>query len=158
MPNSKLQSARNKEGKVCAIPLESGHYAFCRALAFPLVEFYDVLSEKILNIEQLKNRPILFRVWVMKYALTERRWKTIGRLPLNESDKITPWFCKQDPDGSIYLTQDGAEEKPASLEDCATLEYAAVWDPEHVEDRLRDHFSGKSNKWVESLRPKDLTQ
>ena len=28
---------------------------------------------------------------------------------------------------------------------------AAVWDPQHVEDRLRDHFAGLPNKWVQSL-------
>lgn len=27
-----------------------------------------------------------------------------------------------------------------------------VWSPEHVEDRLRDHFAGRPNKWEESLR------
>jgi len=34
------------------------------------------------------------------------------------------------------------------------LEAAAVWEPEHIEDRLRDHFDGKPNKWLESLRIK----
>lgn len=45
-------------------------------------------------------------------------------------------------------------ENPATPEECAVLERAAVWDPGHVEDRLRDHFAGQSNKWVESLRLK----
>ena len=30
----------------------------------------------------------------------------------------------------------------------------AVWEPAHVEDRLRDHYAGAPNKWVESLRPR----
>lgn len=43
-------------------------------------------------------------------------------------------------------------EEPASRQELEGLEVAAVWDPEHVEDRLRDHFSGRPNKWVESIR------
>jgi len=35
------------------------------------------------------------------------------------------------------------------------LERAAVWGPSHVEDRLRDHYAGRKNKWVESLRIKE---
>ncbi|WP_448115483.1 hypothetical protein [Mesorhizobium amorphae] len=31
------------------------------------------------------------------------------------------------------------------------LECAAVWDPEHVVDRLRDPADGRPNKWVERL-------
>jgi hypothetical protein len=27
-----------------------------------------------------------------------------------------------------------------------------VWAAEHVEDRLRDHYAGRPNQWVESLR------
>ena len=44
-------------------------------------------------------------------------------------------------------------ERLAIAEECVGLERAAVWEPEHVEDRLRDHFAGRSNRWVESLKP-----
>jgi hypothetical protein len=39
-------------------------------------------------------------------------------------------------------------------EDCVGLERAAVWEPEHIEDRLRDHFNGIKNIWEESLKIK----
>jgi hypothetical protein len=42
---------------------------------------------------------------------------------------------------SIYWTAATGErgDDPAQLEDLVDLEVAAVWDPEHVEDRLQDH-------------------
>ena len=43
---------------------------------------------------------------------------------------------------------------PATYEEIKNLECAAVWEPEHVEDRLRDYFSGVPNVWVEDLKPK----
>jgi hypothetical protein len=27
-----------------------------------------------------------------------------------------------------------------------------VWEPEHVEERIRDHYAGRANRWAESLR------
>jgi hypothetical protein len=41
----------------------------------------------------------------------------------------------------------------ASYGECTSLERAAVWDTEHIEDRLEDYFNGRENKWVESLKP-----
>jgi len=51
----------------------------------------------------------------------------------------------------IYLA---GHIRQASRAECEGLERCAVWEPEHVEDRLRDHFAGKPNVWVESLRLK----
>ncbi len=69
-------------------------------------------------------------------------------------------FCKQDiVSGKLYIYQEVPElaplyERPATTGECIGLEAAAVWEAEHVEDRLRDHFAGQLNKWVEQLRAK----
>jgi hypothetical protein len=44
--------------------------------------------------------------------------------------------------------------KPAKKVDCIGLERAAVWEAGHVEERIVDHFAGRTNKWVEDMRIK----
>ena len=140
------------EGVVVAIPLGNGWFGLGRALTFPIIEFYDFQSKEIPKLSELSDKPVAFRVWVMRSALTGRRWKRLGRLPLKPTEAGKRWFFKQHPDGSLFRTRDGDEEIPASWEGVSELERAAVWSPHHIEDRLRDHFSGRANKWVESLR------
>jgi len=96
----------------------------------------------------------------MNHAVTSGRWPVIGAVPLSDDERRRPErFFKQDPLNSnltIYWEDPESGEPheiPALLEEAENLECAAVWDPEHVEDRLRDHFAGRPNKWVESLRP-----
>jgi hypothetical protein len=68
-----------------------------------------------------------------------------------------PFFKRDSISGklSIYTERGGKSfEKDATLEECKQLECAAVWSANHIIDRLNDHFSGKPNKWVESMKPK----
>ncbi|MGK9337961.1 hypothetical protein KXR65_18390, partial [Sinorhizobium meliloti] len=69
-------------------------------------------------------------------------------------------------DGAVFFKQDRISGKltaydaianaevQLSFEEADRLERAAVWSPEHVEDRLRDHLNGVSNKWWASMRPR----
>jgi hypothetical protein len=78
-------------------------------------------------------------------------------LPPRDGESPNSRFFKQDPisgELSIYWEEwrDGSwHEEPATLDECAELERAAVWDPVHVEGRLRDHFAGTPNTWAASL-------
>ena len=40
----------------------------------------------------------------------------------------------------------------ATKEECIGLEYWAVWQPEKIEERLNDHFSGRKNSYVERMK------
>jgi hypothetical protein len=42
-------------------------------------------------------------------------------------------------------------EIPTDLAGIEGLEKAAIWAPEHVEDRIADHFAARPNKWLKSL-------
>ena len=140
-------------GNIVSIDLGDGSRSFARVLKQPLLAFYDLKAEADLEPEVVVATEVLFKIWVVKYALSSGRWKTIGCLPLEREISEPPTFFKQDPvDKSLSLYVEG-EEHPASLADCVGLERAAVWDPEQVEDRLRDHFAGRPNCWVESLKP-----
>jgi hypothetical protein len=153
--SSKKRAIRRKVGDVLRIPLGSGEYGFGRVLRSVLYAFYDAKSPPDLSIDEIIGRPILFKVCVMDYAVKKGVWEVIGNAPLTEDLLIEPWFFKKDPISRVLtLYRDStAEEIPANRSECEKLECAAVWDPEHVADRLRDHFAGRPNKWVLSMRP-----
>ena len=44
-------------------------------------------------------------------------------------------------------------EWPASPSEIEGLECAAMWEPHHVEERLRDHFAGIPNATCLALKP-----
>lgn len=96
----------------------------------------------------------------MDYAFRRRGcWELLDVVPVSDSERTTAQLrAKKDPISglvSIYWTDPVSGrfgETPASLQECENLEPAAAWDPGHVEDRLRDHFDGRPNEWVESLR------
>jgi hypothetical protein len=141
-------------GDFVKIKLDECHHAYARVLEKALFAFYDAFTDKGLSLEEIKARPILFKIWVMNVAVTSGRWEIIGNAPLEKNLLEQPYFFKKDPlsPKSLSIYHEG-NERPATLEECKNLECAAVWDAEHVEDRLRDHYAGKSNKWVESMRP-----
>lgn len=139
-------------GDVLKIDLGNGSFAFARVLDFPLVLFYGIFAEKMLPLDQIVASKELFKIWVMKKAFLSRGWEVTGNSPLGVSLLESPVFFKIDPVSKKFsLYQDGAEV-PACRQQCEGLERAAVWDPMHVEDRLRDYFNGVPNKWVESLK------
>lgn len=146
--------ARRNVGDVLEIDLGDGTFSFGRVLPEPIVAFYDSRSDTTPEIEEILSAKVLFKIWVMSHAITSGRWKIIGSLPLEENLKVDPSFFKQDPiDGSLSVYRLD-EETPATRQECEGLERAAVWIPEHVEDRLRDFYAGVPNRWVESLKLK----
>jgi hypothetical protein len=147
---------RRRVGDVVAIPLGSGRFGFGWVLEEPLIAFFDSEgSGSHLDVEQIARRPIAFRIWVMNHAVTSGRWPVMGHVDVNPESHEPPCFFKQDPlSGRLTITRDGSTETAASPEQCTGLERAAVWEPDHVEDRLRDHFAGVPNRWVESMKPK----
>ncbi len=144
-------------GNIVRIDLGSDRVAFGMVIEFPLVAFFDKVtnSDETIEIEEIGHLPIAFKIWVMKFAIGKNGWKRIGSRPLNEEESESPWFYKFDRIAKKFSIVRGHEEKKATKDECLDLECAAVWDPEHVVSRLNDHFDGKPNKWVESLSAKN---
>ncbi len=141
-------------GAFVKIPLSNTEHGYARILEGSLFAFYDVKTDKDLPLPEVQFKPILFKIWVMRSAVTSGRWKIVGTTPLEENLKVEPHFFKIDPLNkklSIYFHD---KESPATVEECRGLECAAVWSAEHVEDRLRDYYAGQPNKWVESMKIK----
>ena len=149
-----LKRQKWTRGSVVQIPLGDGCYAFAQLLDLPELAFFDLKSDRVIDPAEATRYPVLFRLWVMVYALSKGRWPKIGRAEIPNHLAEPVYRYKQDPidPDQICLTYDGGDGPRVSVEACAGLECAAVWDPDHVEDRLRDHFMGLPNKWALSLR------
>ena len=148
----KSKRIKRKEGDVLVIALEAGSYCFGRVLPSPLIAFYDINTKAVPSIDDIISAPILFKLWVMDYAVKRGRWEVIGSRELDTTLTAPVKFFKEDTISkslSIYYQN---KEIPASREECEGLERAAAWDPEHVEELLRDHYLGVPNIWVESLK------
>jgi len=149
---TRSRRVKRKPGDVLRIDLGEGESGFGRVLP-GTIAFYQAKSPPILSVEEIVNRPILFKIWVMDYAISNGIWPVIGHVPLTKELLVESRFFKRDAiteSLTIYRDSTG-EEIPASKQECEGLECAAVWDPEHVVDRLRDHFAGRPNKWLESV-------
>lgn len=109
-------------------------------------------------VADLEGTQVAFRVYVMDSAFKpSSAWRSVGELPLRDGESPESRFVKQDAITgalSIYWEDSSTgtfHDEPATIDECAGLERAAVWSAEHLEDRLRDHFAGSPNKWSASL-------
>ena len=142
---------RWREGDFVKIAIGDGRTCCGRVLEDPLMAFYDFCGTDISDLAKLLDSKILFKVWVKKLAITNGLWPIIGNVPLSPELREPQLFYKQDAISKELTIYGGGKEVAATREECRVLERAAVWDPEHIVDRLRDHFDGRSNKWVESM-------
>ncbi len=134
-------------GDVLEIQLPDGGSSTCQMLVEPEFAFFSPNDAS----------QLLFRLWVHKTAYNSGRWEKIENsvVPPELGSEI-PRF-KQDPiNGTLSIYQNG-KERPATEEECQELERAAVWEANHVEERIADHLQGKENKWVKSLVLKPAT-
>lgn len=156
------KKARWMPGQFVRIDLGDGSYTLARVLTFPLVAFHGQRYPSAIapDIDEVGRTPVIFTLLVMRHAITSGRWPVIGRRPLSPDLLAPPPFFKQDLiSGKLSIYQEVPElaplyERPATLLEVQGLECCAVWEPEHVEDRLRDHFAGRPCVWVERFKLK----
>jgi hypothetical protein len=123
------------------------------AWTLPELDFalFDLRADTEMPAAEVVTHPIAFRVAVNGTAYLDGRWPRIGKVaPPPDVLAPVPTFIQDPIKGgfSIYLLGD---IRPATRAECVGLECCAVWAPEHVEDRLRDHFAGRPCKWIESM-------
>jgi hypothetical protein len=151
-----MKKPRYSVGGIYEIPLGDSLFAYARALVSPLMAFYDVRAVLTPPIEEIVQAPIIFKIYVMRYAITSGRWQMKGSMPLDDDLKQPVTFFKQDAlRRDLFFLYRDSQDIPAMKEQCVGLERASVWEPEHVEERLRDYFSGRKNYWVEFFRVPD---
>lgn len=141
-------------GALVELDLGDEGVAYARIVSQSELAFYDRLVKgKSSSFETMYGEPIAFVISVMNSAVRSGRWKIVDNKPLEpELAQERRYFMRDVLTGqyAIYYSVTG-DIYPSSAELCANLERAAVWDAEHVEDRLRDHFARRPNVWVTQM-------
>jgi hypothetical protein len=142
-----------EEGTFVRIPLADGTFGYGRVLPDPYLAFYDFRTTgPSADLDEIEAKPVLFTqaVRLFKYD----RWANLGKRKLaGEVTKPVVRFMQDLADYrkcTIY-DSDGMS-RDARPEECVGLERAAVWDPQHIEQRLLDHFEGRPNTFEEQAR------
>lgn len=157
MATAKRKRVKWKAGDILRIDLEDGRYAYAQVAVEPLIIFFEGSFTSDVRNETVPHLPVAFRLWVFHRA--KGLWPVVGHASLTEENAQEPFFYKQDVISgrlSLHHSSFAATNyaRPAILAECEGLECAAVWESDHVVDRLRDHFAGRSNKWADSLKIK----
>jgi Immunity protein 26 len=139
-------------GGILKIPLGDDWHTYGQMTGDAEVAFFDAKTKVELQMSDIVNRPVLFRLGVYNYAITKFIWHKIGKAALSETLKIPQPMFIQDalhPERfQIYLN---GEIRNATREDCIGLEECAVWEPEQVVERINDFYNGVPNKYVRFL-------
>lgn len=119
------------------------------------MSFYNFNTKAPMHdLDDIAARPILFSVLVHKSAL--KKWKVIGKRPLQENlRRGIKRFLQDvaDPTKCTIADEDG-NDRPATPSECIGLERSAIWEDNHVEDRLLDTFNDRPNAMYERLKVK----
>ena len=150
---------RWRAGAVVRKSLDDGHTTG-RLLKKPWAAFYDFRTEEPDDdLERIVDHPALFTVATPTRLLSPGKWgdwEMIGSLPLgDEPSPPREQFMQDKLDPSqIRIIDDQGAIRDATFAEAEGLESAAVWDTVHIDDRLKDHYAGRPNKWLESMKLK----
>lgn len=147
-----MKSKKRKVGDLVKIPLGDGMHTYAHVLQEASFAVYDCRVADELAVEQVVGRPVLFFVAVMDHALKKGRWTIVGHSPLDDRLRRPPTFIQDPLNKNSFSIYENGQIKPSTREQCVGLERMAVWEPEHVEERIRDQYAGHNNKWVELLK------
>ena len=149
------KSQRRVVGAILKVPLGDGTHVYTQTLPEADFAFFFICTSSKLDTKTVISKPVLFRVAVHKSAWTGGRWERIGKEDVSEElMKPVPTFIQDALNPNHYQIYLSGNIRDATKEECIGLECCAVWDPDHVEGRIRAHYSGVDSKWVESMKIK----
>ena len=125
-----------KVGDVFQIPLPDGRFAYGRIYRDASVGIYRKVSEKP-NNPPLGSRDFLFIVGMYRDVPYSNNWPNVGKdpFPTIESEWPPPMFVKDVISGSYQIYHRGTF-RDADRSEVSDLEEAAVWDSDHIIDRI----------------------
>ncbi|SFW28170.1 hypothetical protein [Luteibacter sp. UNCMF366Tsu5.1] len=143
---------RPQAGEVFKISLDDdGLTAYAVALKSPKFAVFD--GRDVSDVEEALKRHPMFYVSVMDRAVVSGRWPVVRMNPdAVPALKAPPTFIQDPINPEKFQIYEGGVMRPATRTECEPLERTAVWDPEHVEDRIRDAYAGLENRWLRSLQ------
>lgn len=152
MASQRLKRVRRQVGEVVKISLDDdGLVAYAVVLKSPKFAVFD--GRDVPAVQDVLKRNPMFYVSVMERAVASGRWPVVrvnpGAVP---ALKAPPTFMQDPIHPEKFQIYEGGVMRPATRAECESLERTAVWDPEHVEDRIRDAYAGRENRWLRSLQ------
>ncbi len=138
-------------GSVFAVDLGALGYAFGILAAGNDVAFLDLLRPEIPDLATISASKVLFRTYVAKDGLASGQWKIVGSIPLKDELQEPAGYRNQPVGSNKLFIYKAKQTMPASFDEAKDLEPLVTWFTSHIEERLRDHFEGRSNKAFEFL-------
>lgn len=139
-------------GTIVKIPFEDTH-TFARVLESPYIAVYDARGMDAADLDAVVARPVVFFAGVYEDIIKKGEWPAVGERDVPDGELEVPDQFIQDPDfpEEISIISADGEIRPATVEEARGLEPQAIWDREHVEERLADHYAGRPNAILESM-------
>lgn len=145
----KKKYQRQKLGNVYAIPLPNGQFAFGRQFQEGAIAVYKHIG---INIDDLPdNEDYQFIVGVYQKVLTCCKWPKVDYRPFEkEEDSWSPPEYIWDPFTGKYEMYYKGKRTPCTKAECKGLEPAAVWDDQHIIDRIMgiDKWQKANREWA----------
>lgn len=151
--SERKKKIRRKPGQVFQVPLGNGKYAYGQTTKYYSI-FFDYQNDgKNPDINEIIQKPILFKIGVAYYVIEDKIWPVLGILPINpEFEKEEDLFTYNTDKQHYVIWKTATHKILASPEEIYNLEYFSSWEHGSVSDRLRDHFAGRPCYWVEEAR------
>lgn len=152
MTEPKKRRGRRRVGDVVSIALDdAGTKAYALVLNESKFAIFDGRGTS--EIDHVLKQAPMFYVSVMNSAVTTGRWPVVEvHLERVAELKVPPTFMQDPINREKFQIYDKGIMRPATRAECSALERTAVWDAEHVEDRIRDDYVGRENKWLRSMQ------
>lgn len=120
-------------GNVGCFKLPNGRYGFGRIFEDGTVAFYKHIGTS--ENDTPKSEDYLFIVGVYNSGVT--KMKLVEKRMYNSIDEVTPPPMKiKDVISDKYLIYKNGQMYSSTYEECKNLETCAVWELEHIIDRL----------------------
>jgi hypothetical protein len=130
-----MTRAKPRIGDVVEFKLPGGRSAYGRVMRDATVGFYRTGSDE--RHPPIGSRNYQFVVGVYDDVLTSDQCQVVGHDPSRDpEDDWPPPMCIQDSISGGFSLYHKGEIRPATKEECEGLESAAVWDYEHLVERL----------------------
>jgi hypothetical protein len=122
---------------VCSVPIDETYHTYGRMINRSVYAFYDFKTDsETVDLDSIEGSAVLFKLMVIKDAVTKGYWGKIGIKELPEDLKEPVPFFKQEvglPNDCSIIFVEGSNIKKVSPEDCVGLERFADWEHDHVE-------------------------
>jgi hypothetical protein len=151
-----LRKVTLEPGDIVSVDLDRDWHTYARILARPTkIAFYDHrVRTPDKNLVAIVKAPVLF-VLAVNDRVKKGCWPKIGHLPLEIAPVPIPDQFMQDVGtGVCEIVDEAFNSRAAMPEECVGLERVAVWDPVHVEERIRDHYAGRPNAQADNMKVK----